>query len=83
MVEGRFAGCQFDQDLRRRQQRVVDEAAMYCAHDPRILVFGEGDRAYDVDFEVAEPGRLHQLIGGHRNHDAGFREIAAFRYCTA
>src|ERR1017187_5147992 len=79
MMEKSLARCQFDQDLRRRQQRVVDETTMYSAHDPRVLVFGEGDRAYDVDFEVAEPGRLHQLISGHRNLDAGFREIAGLQ----
>jgi hypothetical protein len=44
-----------------------------------IPAFWSSVRETDVDFEVAEPGRLHQLIGGHRNHDAGFREIAGLQ----
>src|ERR1035441_2015253 len=57
----------------------MDETTMYSAHNARVLVFGEGERAYDIDLEVAEPGRLHQLVGGDRNLHAGLREIAGLQ----
>ena len=62
-------GCllrgQLDGDLRRREQRVVNQAVMHGAHHAFPLLFGERDGRCDTDFEVAQPRGLLELFGGH------------------
>ena len=52
---------------------------MHGTHEPLGLGLGECHRVSDVDLEVAEPGRLHQLVGADRNFYTGFSEVAGLQ----
>jgi hypothetical protein len=64
MRGGVFADLQLDLDLRRRQERVVNQAGMPRAHQAFGLLFGKRNWAHNMNAEVAQPGRLLQLSGG-------------------
>jgi hypothetical protein len=73
---GRFDYRQLNLDLRRRQERVVNQAVMHRSYEPLRLVYSERDGANNMNVEVAEPGRLFQFVGGYRNLNATLCEIA-------
>src|ERR1019366_8443976 len=52
---------------------------MHRTHEARGLIFGEGTRVSNMNAEVTEAGRLHQLVGGDRSLHAALRQISGLQ----
>ena len=54
----------------------MNKAMVYGPHHSLLLLFSESNRAGYLNAEIAEPGRLLQLVGGHSNFHATVVEVA-------
>src|SRR5581483_437762 len=72
-----LCNCQFHVYLRRRQQRVMDEAVMHNAHQAFGLFLVELNGTDYTHAKIAEPRGLLQLFGVHRDFDAAVRYLAS------
>ena len=54
----------------------MDQAMVHGTHDSLLLLFSERNRAGYTDAEIADAGRLLELLGSHRNFHATVVEVA-------
>src|SRR3954447_7806093 len=70
---------QLDGNLRHRHQGVVNQAAMHGAHQANLLLLGEGNRAVHLDGEVAQAGRVLQLLRVHDDLEPAGSQISRLK----
>ncbi len=76
---GRFSYSQLNLDLRRLQERVVNQAVMHGAHESLRLFLRQRDGAHNMNAKVSNSGRLFQLVCGHCDLHACLPEIAGLQ----